>query len=148
MWFWNLLWWVLGLCILVPSWLYLVYIFFKFLFSPIRYILEKNEESRRRKEEEKKEREYQEALARWDLTAKVSKETYFIAKSAEEFAKSIEEREAKKKWDDVPPKKEKPFDKKAYDKKCRKVMRVGVAIPLVFLVWGLIILLWWWISTL
>ena len=62
----------------------------KFLFSPIKIFFEKLEEDRIRKEEEKKENEYQDALARWDENAKVSKECYFLMKA-------VQEREAEKK---------------------------------------------------
>lgn len=60
------------------------------MFSPIKLFFEKLEEDRIKKEEERKENEYQEALARWDKNAKVSKECYFLMKT-------VQEREAEEK---------------------------------------------------
>lgn len=102
MWFWNLLWWVLWLAILIPLWLYILFrvcdwivSFIKFLFSPIREYLEKKEEEKRSKLEEEKEKEYQKALARWNKNAKISKDYYFMMKTVK--ARENEEKKRQEK---------------------------------------------------
>ena len=64
------------------------------ILRPFRYLFgltEAQKEKRALKKEEQREKEYQEALARWDKDAQVSKENYFIMKPVRE-----KEAEAKK----------------------------------------------------
>lgn len=104
MWFWNLLWWVLWLCILVPLGLYILYWIFvwvgkfiKFIFSPITNYIKKQDEIRRQKKENEREEEYQRALASWNKDAKVSKECYFLMKTVREREKEQRKEQRKEK---------------------------------------------------
>lgn len=70
----------------------------KFITWPIRYLTwttEAQREARNKKREEEREKEYQAALAKGDKNAKISKDCYFLMKTAKEREKEEKKKQTK-----------------------------------------------------